>query len=124
MNYLEINDLNLIKKEIIKFYSIHSKENANTHIVIQSLNGYELNLKNVDKSTKELHSFISNVVTAYLENKDVLRDDLVFLITSAKLSLSENKSLEIKNINNLEEAKVQENIEIKYKENLLNLIKV
>jgi hypothetical protein len=124
MTYLETENLITVEEEITKFQSSYSDMNTKTHIVIQSINGYQVKLDEFDESTRELHSLIVNQTSANLDNKDITKNDLVYLITSIKLSFSNNQSLEIKNIDTLEESGVQKNIEIKYKENLLNLIKV
>ena len=88
------------------------------------MNGYQLELNEVDELTAELHSFIVNETSANFDNKDITKNDIVYLITSTKLSFSDNQSLQIKNVDTLEHSSVQKNIEIKYKKNLLNLIKV
>jgi len=124
MTYLETKNLVTVKEEISKFQSSYSDKNTKTHIVVQSINGYQIKLNEFDESTKELHSFIVNQTFLNSENQDITKNDLVYLITSSQLSLSEEQSLNIANINNLEEAQVQINIEVKFKENLLNLIKV
>jgi hypothetical protein len=124
MTYLETENLITVEEEITKFQSSYSDMNTKTHIVIQSINGYQVKLDEFDESTRELHSLIVNQTSANLDNKDITKNDLVYLITSIKLSFSNNQSLEIKNIDTLEESGVRKNIEIKYKENLLNLIKV
>ena len=124
MTYLDIENLISLEEEIKNFHSSYSDKRAKTHIVIQSMNGYQLELNEVDEITAELHSFIVNLNSLTLENQDIKKNDLVYLITSTKLSFSDNQSLEIKNVDTLENSRVQKNIEIKYKENLLNLIKV
>ena len=124
MTYLETENLVTVKEEISKFQSSFSDKNTKTYIVVQSINGYLIKRNEFDESTKELHSFIVNQTSANSENQDISKNDLVYLITSTQLSLSEGQSLNIVNINNLEEAQVQMNLEIKFKENLLNLIKV
>ena len=124
MTYLETENLVTVKEEISKFQSSYSDKNTKTHIVVQSINGYQIKQNEFDESTKELHSFIVNQTSANSENQDISKNDLVYLITSTQLSLSEEQSLNITNINNLEEAQVQMNLEVKFKENLLNLIKV
>ena len=124
MTYLESKNLVNVEEEITKFQSSYSDKNTKTHIVVQSINGYQVKLDEFDESTRELHSLILNQTSANLDNKDITKNDLVYLITSIKLSFSNNQSLEIKNIDTLEESEVQKNIEIKYKENLLNLIKI
>ncbi len=124
MTYLESKNLVNVEEEITKFQSSYSDMNTKTHIVVQSVNGYQVKLDEFDESTRELHSLILNQTSANLDNKDITKNDLVYLITSIKLSFSNNQSLEIKNIDTLEESGVRKNIEIKYKENLLNLIKV
>ncbi len=124
MTYLETENLITVEEEILKFQSSFSDKNTKTYIVVQSMNGYQVELNEVDESTRELHSFIVNLTSANLYGKDITKNDLVYLITSTKLSFSDNQSLEIKNVDTLEHSKVQRNIEIKYKRNLLNLIKV
>jgi len=124
MTYLETENLVTVKEEISKFQSSYSDKNTKTHIVVQSINGYQIKQSEFDESTKELHSFIVNQTSANSENQDVSKNDLVYLITSTQLSLSGEQSLNIANINNLEESQVQMNLEVKFKENLLNLIKV
>ena len=124
MTYLETENLITVEEEILKFQSSFSDKNTKTYIVVQSMNGYQVELNEVDESTRELHSFIVNLTSANLDDKDITKNDLVYLITSTKLSFSDNQSLEIKNVNTLEHSRVQRNIEIKYKRNLLNLIKV
>ncbi|HJM15705.1 MAG TPA: hypothetical protein QGF66_04910 [SAR86 cluster bacterium] len=124
MTYLETENLVTIKEEISKFQSSYSDKNTKTHIVVQSIDGYQINQNEFDESTKELHSFIVNQTSVNSENQDISKNDLVYLITSTQLSLSGEQSLNIANINNLEEAQVQINLEVKCKENLLNLIKV
>ena len=124
MTYLETENLITVEEEILKFQSSFSDKNTKTYIVVQSMNGYQVELNEVDESTRELHSFIVNLTSANLYGKDITKNDLVYLITSTKLSFSDNLSLKIKNVDTLEHSKVQRNIEIKYKRNLLNLIKV
>ena len=124
MTYLETENLITVEEEILKFQSSFSDKNTKTYIVVQSMNGYQVELNEVDESTRELHSFIVNLTSANLYDKDITKNDIVYLITSTKLSFSDNQSLEIKNVDTLEHSKVQRNIEIKYKRNLLNLIKV
>jgi hypothetical protein len=124
MTYLETENLITVEEEILKFQSSFSDKNTKTYIVVQSMNGYQVELNEVDESTRELHSFIVNLTSANLYDKNITKNDLVYLITSTKLSFSDNQSLEIKNVDTLEHSKVQRNIEIKYKRNLLNLIKV
>ena len=124
MTYLETENLITLEEEINNFQSSYSEKQSKAHIVIQSINGYELELNEVDESARELHSFILNQACIDLDNKDITKNDIVYLITSTKLSFSDNQSLEIKNVDTLENSRVQKNIEIKYKENLLNLIKV
>ena len=123
MTYLESENLITLKEEIHKFQSSYLDKNTKIHIVIQSINGYQLELNEVDESIRELHSFILNQTSVSL-NTDITKNDLVYLITSTKLSFSDNQSLQIKNVDTLEHSSVQKNIEIKYKKNLLNLIKV
>ena len=124
MTYLDIENLISLEEEINNFHSSYSDKSATTHIVIQSMNGYQLELNEVDELTAELYSFIVNLNSLTLENQDIKKNDLVYLITSTKLSFSDNQSLEIKNVGTLDNSRVQKNKEIKYKENLLNLIKV
>ena len=124
MSYIQANDLNTIEEEINKFQSSNFNIKNNTHIVIQTLNGYEINLNEADSSTKELHSLISNIVSDASGNETILKDDLVFLITELKISSSGKQSLDIKSIKKIEETPVQQNVEIQFKECLLNLIKV
>ncbi len=124
MSYIQANDLNAIEEEIYKFQSSNFNKKNNTHIVIQTLNGYEINLNEADSSTKELHSLISNIVSDASGNETILKDDLVYLITELKISSSGNQSLDIKSIKKIEETPVQQNVEILFKECLLNLIKV
>ena len=124
MSYIQANDLNTIEEEINKFQSSNFNKKNNTHIVIQTLNGYEINLNEADSSSKELHSLISNIVSDTSGNENILKDDLVFLITELKISSSGKQSLDIKSIKKIEETPVQQNVEIQFKECLLNLIKV
>ena len=124
MSYIQANDLNTIEEEINKFQSSNFNKKNNTHIVIQTLNGYEINLNEADSSTKELHSLISNIVSYTSGNETILKDDLVYLITELKISSSGKQSLDIKSIKKIEETPVQQNVEIQFKECLLNLIKV
>ncbi len=124
MSYIQANDLNTIEEEIYKFQSSNFNKKNNTHIVIQTLNGYEINLNEADSSSKELHSLISNIVSDTSGNETILKDDLVYLITELKISSSGNQSLDIKSIKKIEETPVQQNVEILFKECLLNLIKV
>ena len=124
MSYIQANDLNTIEEEINKFQSSNFNIKNNTHIVIQTLNGYEINLNEADSSSKELHSLISNIVSDTSGNETILKDDLVYLITELKISSSGKQSLDIKSIKKIEEAPVQQNVEIQFKECLLNLIKV
>tara|TARA_B100001540_G_scaffold207971_1_gene183236 strand:+ start:1217 stop:1591 length:375 start_codon:yes stop_codon:yes gene_type:complete len=124
MSYIQANDLNTIEEEINKFQSSNFNKKNNTHIVIQTLNGYEINLNEADSSSKELHSLISNIVSDTSGNETILKDDLVFLITELKISSSGKQSLDIKSIKKIEETPVQQNVEIQFKECLLNLIKV
>ena len=124
MSYIQANDLNTIEEEINKFQSSNFNIKNNTHIVIQTLNGYEINLNEADSSSKELHSLISNIVSDTSGNETILKDDLVFLITELKISSSGKQSLDIKSIKKIEETPVQQNVEIQFNECLLNLIKV
>ena len=124
MSYIQANDLNTIEEEINKFQSSNFNKKNNTHIVIQTLNGYEINLNEADSSSKELYSLISNIVSDTSGNETILKDDLVYLITELKISSSGKQSLDIKSIKKIEETPVQQNVEIQFKECLLNLIKV
>mgnify|MGYP001166525091 CR=1 FL=1 len=124
MTYLKTENLITLEEEINSFQSSYSDQKSKNHIVIQSINGYKLELNEVDESTRELHSMIVNQTSVNLEDKDITKNDLVYLITSTKLFFSDNQSLQIKNVDTLEHSRVQKNIEIKYKKNLLNLIKV
>ena len=124
MSYIQTNDFNAIEEEIYKFQSSNFNKKNNTHIVIQTLNGYEINLYEADSSSKELHSLISNIVSDTSGNETILKDDLVYLITELKISSSGKQSLDIKSIKKIEETPVQQNVEILFKECLLNLIKV
>ena len=124
MSYIQANDLSTIEEEINKFQSSNFNKKNNTHIVIQTLNGYEINLNEADSSSKELHSLISNIVSYTSGNETILKDDLVFLITELKISSSGKQSLDINSIKKIEETPVQQNVEIQFKECLLNLIKV
>ena len=102
MTYLETENLITVEEEILKFQSSFSDKNTKTYIVVQSMNGYQVELNEVDESTRELHSFIVNLTSANLYDKDITKNDLVYLITSTKLSFSDNQSLEIKNVNRME----------------------
>ena len=124
MSYIQAKDLNAIEEEFNKFQSSNFNKKNNTHIVIQTLNGYEINLNEADSSSKELHSLISNIVSDTSGNETILKDDLVYLITELKISSSGKQSLDIKSIKKIEETPVQQNVEIQFKECLLNLIKV
>jgi len=124
MTYLKTENLITLEEEINSFQFSYSDQKSKNHIVIQSINGYKLELNEVDESTRELHSIIVNQTSVNLEDKDITKNDLVYLITSTKLFFSDNQSLQIKNVDTLEHSRVQKNIEIKYKKNLLNLIKV
>ena len=124
MSYIQANDLNTIEEEINKFQSSNFNKKNNTHIVIQTLNGYEINLNEADSSSKELHSLISNIVSDTSGNETISKDDLVYLITELKISSSGKQSLDIKSKKKIEETPVQQNVEIQFKECLLNLIKV
>ena len=55
MNYLNTNNLNDIKKEIVTFQSSCIESNIISHLVIQSIDGYEINMEDVDGSAKELY---------------------------------------------------------------------
>ena len=98
MSYIQANGLNTIEEEINKFQSSNFNIKNNTHIVIQTLNGYEINLNEADSSSKELHSLISNIVSDTSGNETILKDDLVYLITELKISSSGKQSLDIKSI--------------------------
>ena len=122
MTYLETENLTTLEEEINNFQSSYSEKQSKVHIVFQSINGYELELNEVDESARELHSFIVNQASVNFDNKDITKNDIVYLITSTKLSFSDNQSLQIKNVDTLGHSSVQKNIEIKYKKILLNLI--
>ena len=124
MNYLNTNNLNDIKKEIVTFQSSCIESNIISHLVIQSIDGYEINMEDVDGSAKELHSLIANLISNESKSKEILKGDLVYLITVPKLRLTGKQSLSIKGIDTIEDSSAKQNVEVKYKENLLNLIKI
>ncbi len=124
MNYLNTNNLNDIKKEIVTFQSSCIESNIISHLVIQSIDGYEINMEDVDGSAKELHSLIANLISNESKGKEVSKGDLVYLITVPKLRLTGKQSLSIKGIDTIEDSSAKQNVEVKYKENLLNLIKI
>ena len=124
MNYLNTNNLNDIKKEIVTFQSSCIESNIISHLVIQSIDGYEINMEDVDGSAKELHSLITNLISNESKGKEVSKGDLVYLITLPKLRLTGKQSLLIKGIDKIEDSSTKQNVEVKYKENLLNLIKI
>ena len=124
MNYLNTNNLNDIKKEIVTFQSSFIESNIISHLVIQSIDGYEINMEDVDGSAKELHSLIANLISNESKSKEILKGDLVYLITVPKLRLTGKQSLLIKGIDKIEDSSTKQNVEVKYKENLLNLIKI
>ena len=124
MNYLNTNNLNDIKKEIVTFQSSCIESNIISHLVIQSIDGYEINMEDVDGSAKELHSLIANLISNESKGKEVSKGDLVYLITVPKLCLTGKQSLSIKGIDTIEDSSAKQNVEVKYKENLLNLIKI
>ena len=124
MNYLKTNSLSIIETNINKFKSLYLSQDKSIHLVLQSVDGYLLKLTDVDESTKELYSFISTTIPKEQDGELISKDDLIFLITSTKLSFTGEQSLKIMNIDKLEKSKVQKNIEIKFKGNILNLLKV
>ena len=124
MNYLNTNNLNDIKKEIVTFQSSCIESNIISHLVIQSIDGYEINMEDVDGSAKELHSLIANLISNESKSKEISKGDLVYLITVPKLRLTGKQSLLIKGIDKIEDSYTKQNVEVKYKENLLNLIKI
>ena len=124
MNYLNTNNLNDIKKEIVTFQSSCIESNIISHLVIQSIDGYEINMEDVDGSAKELHSLIANLISNESKGKEISKGDLVYLITLPKLRLTGKQSLSIKGIDTIEDSSAKQNVEVKYKENLLNLIKI
>jgi len=124
MNYLNTNNLNDIKKEIVTFQSSCIESNIISHLVIQSIDGYEINMEDVDGSAKELHSLIANLISNESKGKEISKGDLVYLITLPKLRLTGKQSLLIKGIDKIEDSSTKQNVEVKYKENLLNLIKI
>ena len=124
MNYLKTNSLSIIETNINEFKSLHLSQTKSIHLVLQSINGYLLKLNDVDESTKELYSFISAMIPAQQDSQLISRDDLIFLITSTKLSFNGEQSLQIMNVDKLKKSQVQKNKEIKFKGNILNLLKV
>ena len=124
MNYLKTSNLNEIKKEIVDFQSKYIESNIISHLVIQSIDGYEINMDDVDGSAKELHSLIANLISNESKGKEFSKGDLVYLITIPKLRLTGKQSLLIKGIDKIEDSSTKQNVEVKYKENLLNLIKI
>ena len=124
MNYLKTSNLNEIKKEIVDFQSKYIESNIISHLVIQSIDGYEINMEDVDGSAKELHSLITNLISNESKGKEISKGDLVYLITVPKLRLTGKQSLLIKGIDKIEDSSTKQNVEVKYKENLLNLIKI
>ena len=124
MNYLKTNSLSIIETNINEFKSLHLSQTKSIHLVLQSINGYLLKLTDVDESTKELYSFISTTIPKEQDDELISKDDLIFLITSTKLFFTGEQSLKIMNIDKLEKSQVQKNIEIKFKGNILNLLKV
>ena len=103
MNYLNTNNLNDIKKEIVTFQSSFIESNIISHLVIQSIDGYEINMEDVDGSAKELHSLIANLISNESKGKEVSKGDLVYLITLPKLRLTGKQSLSIKGIDTIED---------------------
>ena len=124
MNYLNTNNLNDIKKEIVTFQSSCIESNIISHLVIQSIDGYEINMEDVDGSAKELHSLVANLISNESKDKEISKGDLVYLITVPQLRLTGKQSLLIKGIDKIEDSSTKQNVEVKYKENLLNLIKI
>ena len=124
MNYLNTNNLNDIKKEIVTFQSRCIESNIISHLVIQSIDGYEINMEDVDGSAKELYSLIANLISNESKSKEISKGDLVYLITVPKLRLTGKQSLLIKGIDKIDDSSTKQNVELKYKENLLNLIKI
>ena len=124
MTYQKIDNLNKIEEQIIDFQSYYLEEKSNSHVVIQSSNGYLIDINEIEASTKELYSCIANVTNNSSGITDILKNDLVFLITSPKLIYSDEQSLSLKSMESIEETQVSKNIEILCKENFLNLIKV
>tara|TARA_B100000959_G_scaffold285139_1_gene358912 strand:- start:3100 stop:3474 length:375 start_codon:yes stop_codon:yes gene_type:complete len=124
MTYQKIDNLNKIEEQIIDFQSSYLEEKSNSHVVIQSFNGYLIDINEIEASTKELYSCIANVTNNSSGITDILKNDLVFLITSPKLIYSDEQSLSLKSMESIEETQVSKNIEILCKENFLNLIKV
>ena len=124
MNYLKTNSLSIIETNINEFKSLHLSQTKSIHLVLQSINGYLLKLNDVDESTKELYSFISAMIPVQQDSQLISRDDLIFLITSTRLSFNGEQSLQIMNVDKLKKSQVQKNKEIKFKGNILNLLKV
>ena len=124
MNYLKTNNLNEIKKEITDFQSKYIESNIISHLVIQSLDGYEISVEDIDSSVKELHALILDFISDRSVVADIAKGDIVYLITLPKLCLTGKQSLLIKGIDKIEDSATKQNIEIKYKENFLNLIEV
>ena len=81
-------------------------------------------MEDVDGSAKELHSLIANLISNESKSKEISKGDLVYLITVPKLRLTGKQSLLIKGIDKIEDSSTKQNVEVKYKENLLNLIKI
>ena len=81
-------------------------------------------MEDVDGSAKELHSLIANLISNESKSKEISKGDLVYLITVPKLRLTGKQSLLIKGIDKIEDSSAKQNVEVKYKENLLNLIKI
>ena len=81
-------------------------------------------MEDVDGSAKELHSLITNLISNESKGKEISKGDLVYLITVPKLRLTGKQSLLIKGIDKIEDSSTKQNVEVKYKENLLNLIKI
>ena len=81
-------------------------------------------MEDVDGSAKELHSLIANLISNESKGKEISKGDLVYLITLPKLRLTGKQSLVIKGIDKIEDSSTKQNVEVKYKENLLNLIKI
>ena len=119
MNYLNTNNLNDIKKEIVTFQSSCIESNIISHLVIQSIDGYEINMEDVDGSAKELHSLIANLISNESKSKEISKGDLIYLITVPKLRLTGKQSLLIKGIDKIEDSSTKQNVQDKYKENLL-----
>jgi hypothetical protein len=71
-----------------------------------------------------IHSLIANLISNESNSKEISKGDLVYLITVPKLRLTGKQSLLIKGIDKIEDSSTKQNVEVKYKENLLNLIKI